>query len=173
MNSNNKIITQIILYTQKHRLIILGVFVAITIMFISIVIPILRPPQLRVSFLDVGQGDAILVRAPNGAELLIDAGPDQAVIEQLGQEKGFFDRTIDMILATHSDKDHIGGFSYVLDRYKVDTVIESEISSPTVTDRVFGEKVVQENTNVLKARTNERITLDPKHGVVVDRKSVV
>ena len=168
MNSNNKIITQIILYTQKHRLIILGVFVAITIMFISIVIPILRPPQLRVSFLDVGQGDAILVRAPNGAELLIDAGPDQAVIEQLGQEKGFFDRTIDMILATHSDKDHIGGFSYVLDRYKVDTVIESEISSPTVTDRVFGEKVVQENTNVLKARTNERITLDPKHGVVVD-----
>lgn len=155
-------------FFQKHALLCLGVFVGFAIAVAVITAPLLQKPQLRVVFLNVGQGDAIWIQAPNGRELLIDAGPDQSVLTELGKEKTFFDRSIDMILATHSDKDHIGGFSYVLDRYNISTVIESEISSPTLTDKTFNQKVIDEHSTKLTARTGERIILDQKHGVVLD-----
>lgn len=153
---------------QKNSILLLGFLISLAVLIMVNAIPLLSPPVLRVSFLDIGQGDAIWIQAPNGKELLIDSGPDQSVIDRLGEEKNFFDRTIDMILATHSDADHIGGFPYVLDRFKINTVIESEISSPTLIDRTFGQKVINEHVNKLTARTGERIVLDPKHGVVID-----
>lgn len=153
---------------QKNSIILLGFLISLAILIIINVIPLLSPQVLRVSFLDIGQGDAIWIQAPNGRELLVDSGPDQSIIDRLGEKKNFFDRTIDMILATHSDADHIGGFPYVLDRFKINTVIESEISSPTLIDRTFGQKIINEHSNKLTARTGERIILDPKHGVVVD-----
>src|SRR3989338_6682506 len=62
-----------------------------------------------VSVLDVGQGDAILIRTPQFKNILIDAGPDGAVIDRLGEELGFFDKTIDLFILTHPNLDHIGG----------------------------------------------------------------
>ncbi len=168
MLSYSRIINRIITYIQKHHLITLGVFVGIAVLIGDIAFSLLRPPRLQVAFLDIGQGDAIWVQAPNGRELLIDAGPDQSVLEMLGKEKSFFDNTIDMILATHSDKDHIGGFPYVFDRYKIPLVIESEISSPTITDKTFTERITAESSDRLLVRTGERIILDPKYGVVID-----
>ena len=168
MLSYSRIINRIIIYIQKNHLITLGVFVGIAILIGGIAFPLLQPPRLHIAFLDIGQGDAIWVQAPNGRELLIDAGPDQSVLEMLGNEKSFFDNTIDMILATHSDKDHIGGFPYILDRYRVSLVIESEISSPTITDKVFTEKITSELSDRLLVRAGERIVLDPKYGVVID-----
>lgn len=153
---------------QKNSMTLLSfLFIIALVVFIN-TIPLLSPQKLTVSFLDVGQGDAIWIQAPNGKELLIDAGPNQTVTDRLGEEKNFFDRTIDMILATHSDADHIGGFPYVFDRFVIKTVIKSEISSPTLIDRTFGKKVTSEQSQIVTARTGERIILDPKHGVVVD-----
>lgn len=168
MSSYPRIINRIIFYIQKHHLITLGVFVGIAVLIGSIAFPLLQSPRLHIAFLDVGQGDAIWIQAPNGRELLIDSGPDQSVLESIGKEKNFFDNTIDMILATHSDKDHIGGFPYIFDRYKVPLVIESEISSPTITDKIFTEKIKSESSDRLLVRSGERIVLDPKYGIVVD-----
>ncbi len=153
---------------QKNSIILLGFLVSLAALIMMNALPLLAPPTLHVAFLDIGQGDAIWIQAPNGRELLIDSGPDQSVIDRLGEEKNFFDRTIDVILATHSDADHIGGFPYVLDRFKVGTVVESEISSPTLIDRTFGQKVINEQANKLTARSGERIILDKNHGVVID-----
>lgn len=153
---------------QKNSMTLLSFLIIIALVIFINILPLLSPQKLTVSFLDVGQGDAIWVQAPNGKELLIDAGPNQIITDRLGEEKNFFDRTIDMILATHSDADHIGGFPYVFDRFIIKTVIESEISSPTLIDRVFEKKVALEGVHTLTARTGERIILDPKHGVVVD-----
>lgn len=155
-------------WLRKNSLAMLGIFVALAIAAGVYAFSLIDSSQLRIVFLDVGQGDAIWISAPNGRELLIDSGPDQSVIDQLGKEKSFFDRTIDMVLATHSDKDHIGGFPYVFDQFNIPLVIESEISSPTLIDKTFTNKVTTEQSKRLTARSGERIVLDPKHGVVVD-----
>lgn len=80
---------------------------------------------LTVTFLDVGQGDSIFIEAPNGNQLLIDGGANKSVLRKLGQVMPFYDRSIDVVLATHPDKDHIGGLPHVLDRYDIDFFLSS------------------------------------------------
>lgn len=90
---------------------------------------ILVPQQekLEVHFLDVGQGDAILIEAPGGIDMLIDGGPDRSVMRQLPRKIGLFDRTIDLVIATHPDKDHIAGLADVFEKYKISHLIESGV----------------------------------------------
>ncbi|MEY2665781.1 MAG: hypothetical protein RLZZ480_886, partial [Candidatus Parcubacteria bacterium] len=78
---------------------------------------------LVVSFLDVGQGDAVLIETPDGFEMLVDGGRDSSVLRELGKERSWFDREIDMVVATHPDLDHIAGLVDVLKRYKVNTIL--------------------------------------------------
>src|ERR1035437_10964672 len=84
---------------------------------------------LKVVFLDVGQGDSIYIEAPNGKQMLIDGGPDAKLLSSLAQVMPFADRSIDMIVATHPDADHIGGFPVLLDNYKVTSIIENGATS--------------------------------------------
>lgn len=86
---------------------------------------------LTVAFLDVGQGDAIFIEAPNGNQVLIDGGAGSAVFAPLGEMMPFYDRTIDIVVATHPDADHIGGLPEVLRRYEVDFFIDPGVSSDT------------------------------------------
>src|SRR3989338_157175 len=79
---------------------------------------------LMVAFLDVGQGDAIFIEAPNGNQILIDAGPNREVLEELGKIMPFYDRSINMVIVTHPDNDHIGGLPSVLENYKIDKKIK-------------------------------------------------
>jgi competence protein ComEC len=74
---------------------------------------------LGVVFLDVGQGDSIYIKSPVGNQILIDGGPNGKVLERLGQVMPFYDRTIDSVISTHPDLDHIGGLPSVMENYKV------------------------------------------------------
>lgn len=84
-------------------------------------------PAEKVVFLDVGQGDAILMQSGT-QQVLIDGGPDAAVLQRLGEELPWFDRTLEVVIATHPDKDHIGGLVHVLERYKVGLVVLPRVS---------------------------------------------
>ncbi|MBU2595723.1 MBL fold metallo-hydrolase [Patescibacteria group bacterium] len=84
--------------------------------------------ELVVNFLDVGQGDAILIQAPKG-EVLIDGGPGRQVLEELGEEMPFFDRKIELVIMTHPDADHINGLVEVLKNYQVDEVMETGVAN--------------------------------------------
>jgi competence protein ComEC len=80
--------------------------------------------RLHVVFLDVGQGDAIFIQTPSGKQVLIDGGPSETVLlSQLGRHMPFWDRTLDVVMLTHPDSDHITGLVGVLERYQVDTVV--------------------------------------------------
>lgn len=92
---------------------------------------------LTVAFLDVGQGDAIYIETPDGVQLLIDGGPDSSVLRELGDVIPFWDRTIDVILATHPDKDHIGGLVDVLGRYQVSKIFRTDNESDTAVSSAF------------------------------------
>jgi len=76
--------------------------------------------NLEVDFLDVGQGDATFIETPEGHQILIDGGPSSAVLQKLAERMPFWDRSIDVVLLTHPEKDHMQGILGVLERYKVD-----------------------------------------------------
>ncbi len=85
--------------------------------------------KLHVSFLDVGQGDAILIQTPDGQNILIDGGPDSQQINlELSKKLPFWDRTIDLVICTQPQADHVTGLVEVLHRYKVKQVLEPGVS---------------------------------------------
>ena len=89
------------------------------------------PSKLEVSFLDVGQGDAILVTTPSGKQMLIDGGPTHKILEEVSHHVSYFDRTIDVIVATHPDADHVTGLIPILEKYAVDTIVLSPSEGQT------------------------------------------
>lgn len=115
-------------------------------------------PLLSISFLDVGQGDAILIESPSGNDILIDGGPDRSVLRQLPKEMGILDRTIDLVIATHPDKDHIAGLVGVFERYAVGAYLESgvEHDSPFV-DSLNREVAEEPSLSTHAARRGMRI----------------
>lgn len=96
-----------------------------------------RPRVLTVAFLDVGQGDAILIESPAGRQMLVDGGRDRSVLRELGRELGPFDRSLDMIVATHPDADHIGGLPAVFAQYDVAHYLSPGIESDTNPSRAL------------------------------------
>jgi len=81
--------------------------------------------KLHVWFLDVGQGDAILIRAPDGRQILVDGGPSPAaLLDELGEVLPFWDRSLDLVVLTHGDADHVTGLVPLLERYKVTAAVD-------------------------------------------------
>jgi competence protein ComEC len=82
--------------------------------------------RLHVYFLDVGQGDAILVQTPDGRQILIDGGPNPtALLSELSAVMPFWDRSLDLVVLTHPDGDHLTGLLAALDRYQVGRVLDT------------------------------------------------
>lgn len=79
--------------------------------------------QLRLDLLNIGQGDAILVTLPGGERLLVDGGPEQTVLRELGEVMPFMDRRIDLVVLTHPHEDHVAGLVPVLRRYDVGVLL--------------------------------------------------
>jgi len=85
--------------------------------------------NMHVTFLDVGQGDSILIQMPNGQDIIIDGGPDlQKINLELSERLPFWDRTIDFVVCTQPQADHVTGLVEVLQRYKVKQVLEPGVS---------------------------------------------
>ena len=121
-----------------------------------------RSSTLTVSFLDVGQGDSIYIESPTGTSVLIDGGPTASVLRQLGTEMPWYDRTIDLIIPTHPDADHIGGLIDVLGRYRTSIILESSVGGNTATWKMFrqiAQSVHQTGTRVIQAQRGQIIDL--------------
>lgn len=85
--------------------------------------------RLHVYFLDVGQGDAVLIQAPDGRQILVDGGPSPtALLSELGATLPFWDRSLDLVVLTHPDGDHITGLIPLLDRYRVARVLDTHLT---------------------------------------------
>jgi competence protein ComEC len=87
--------------------------------------------ELTIYFFDVGQGDAILIRTPAHQNILIDGGPDNALITKIGQALPFYDRQIDLMVLTHPHDDHLFGLVEVLRRYRVKQILATGILHTT------------------------------------------
>ena len=116
--------------------------------------------RLHVTFADVGQGDAVFITTPGGAQIMVDGGPDPVGATRLvASELGFWDRSIDLVVLTHPHSDHVAGLTEVLRRYDVSHVLERETtyesSQYTAWRRVLGE----EDAIVTQAQAGQLIAL--------------
>lgn len=98
-------------------------------------------PKNKVVFLDVGQGDSILLQ--NGTrQVLIDGGPGMKVLERLAEEMPWFDHTIEVLILTHPQRDHMEGLLHVIGRYSVEAVILPKAQSSSRDFEVFVREIV-------------------------------
>jgi len=102
---------------------LLFVAVAFLLVFIIGQIP---DDKLHVYFLDVGQGDSIYVRTMYNYDILIDGGPDNKVLSELGEVMPFWDRKIDLVILSHPHADHITGLIDVASRYQIGEIIATD-----------------------------------------------
>src|SRR3989344_706505 len=114
----------------KVRFAVLTVLFLITIFSIYLVFQESKQGILTVAFLNIGQGDSIFIEAPSGNQVLIDGGPGKGVLRELSKVMPFYDRSIDVVIATHADQDHVGGLPDVLKKYKVNLFMEPGLSGP-------------------------------------------
>ena len=114
---------------------------------------------LEVTFLDVGQGDAIFIETPQRNQILIDGGPNSAILEKLNTRMPFWDRTIDLIILTHPESDHLTGLIEVLKRYKVENILWTGIIKDTNEYQEWEKLVENEDAEIKIAQAGQRINL--------------
>lgn len=114
---------------------------------------------LTVAVLDVGQGDSIFIESPTGVQIIVDGGPDNSLLRELPAVMGSFDRSIDAIIETHPDADHIAGFVDLLKRYRVGAFVEPGISKETLTWEALQQEVSAQKIPHLIARRGMALAL--------------
>jgi competence protein ComEC len=78
---------------------------------------------VKMTYLDIGQGDATFIEFPDGQQMLVDCSEDARVIEALGRVMPYYDKQIDYLMITHPDLDHYGGCTEVLKRFDVKNIV--------------------------------------------------
>ncbi|OIP96243.1 hypothetical protein AUK40_05160 [Candidatus Wirthbacteria bacterium CG2_30_54_11] len=112
------------------------------------------------TFLNVGQGDSELIETVHGRQVLVDGGPGDQVLQELGEVMGSMDRSLDMVILTHPHDDHVGGLIPVLERYAVDYVVESDQSAETsAIMKKWNQAVADEGAEVVFPQTGLSIDL--------------
>ncbi len=115
---------------------------------------------MKVAFIDVGQGDSIFIQAPNGVQMLVDGGRGAKVLGELSRLMPFGDKTIDVVIGTHPDADHIGGLVNVLENYEVENFVESGARSNSKVFQNLENKINEEKSKRILGRADMRIILD-------------
>jgi competence protein ComEC len=131
--------------------------------------------RVRITVLDVGQGDAILVDADRGARMLIDGGPDpDRLLVALDAHVPAWDRRIDLLVLTHPHEDHVAGMALLLERYRVSRVVEPGMRGPGPGYRAWVDELATEGRSASRLATGDAFTLDDVRFEVLwpDRGSV-
>lgn len=101
--------------------------------------------DLKVYFFDVGQGDAEYIKNPNGTDILIDGGPDNSVLNELGKAMDFGDHEINLVILSHPHADHLTGLLEVIRRYKVDEIWETGVDYTSRTYDTWKAEIRKQN----------------------------
>ncbi|MFA6274391.1 MAG: ComEC/Rec2 family competence protein [Candidatus Paceibacterota bacterium] len=145
--------------SKKYLLLILVLILLVGNFFIYKTIWENSHRQFTFAVLDVGQGDAIFIESPTGTQLLIDSGPPRKILGALQKVMSPFDRSIDAIIITHPDADHIGGFTDVLKNYKVGRVFDPGIISDSKTYQNLENEIQNQKIPNLLARKGMKLDL--------------
>lgn len=115
----------------------------------------------RVTVLDIGQGDAILIEGSRGGRLLVDGGPDpERLLIELDRRIPPWDRRIDAIVLSHPHEDHVAGLALLLDRYRVTAVFEAGTRGLGPGYAAWTDWLTQEESTRLVLAAGDRLAVD-------------
>ncbi|MBI2859711.1 MAG: ComEC/Rec2 family competence protein [Chloroflexi bacterium] len=130
-------------------------------MYIWSAVPWTAGDRLKVDFLDVGNGDAILITTPHGREVLVDGGPDpEGIIVDLGTAMPKGRNKIDLVVLTHPHADHLTGLIPVLQRFEVGAVLERAAPYGSATYKEWRETITRRGIPLIVAEQGQTIMLD-------------
>jgi competence protein ComEC len=145
-------------YLLSTKLLITGLALAVVLAWIAA----LQMPdgRLHVHFLDVGQGDAVFIQCPNGQQILVDGGPSPSVLlSHLGRRMPFWDHSLDLVVLTHPEEDHLGGLLEVLARYDVGLVLDSGQECTSATCDAWRSLIEEKEIPYRRAEAGMGLTL--------------
>lgn len=131
--------------------ILLALFLCAIILFLALSLNA-RKNGLQIVFLNVGQGDAILI-SQGSTQTLIDGGKDgKLILEKLARYVPFWDRTIENVILTHPDQDHLGGLIEVAKTYQIKTVLETADRNDSQADKYWEQLISEKNIEKIDAK---------------------
>ncbi len=125
----------------------------------SLIFSLVGGDILEITFFDIGQGDSIFIETPSGKQILIDGGPDKSILEKLNQEIPFYDKSIDLVILTHPDADHLTGLISVLEYYQINQILTSGFKKDTVIYQKWKKLIQEKNIPLELAQSGQRIFL--------------
>lgn len=140
---------------KKQTLIIIFLLFAVTLACFAIFWP---DNKVHLIACDVGQGDAILI-THGFDQILVDGGPNDRVLGCLARNMPFWDRTIELVVNTHPDKDHLNGLNLVIQRYSVKYLITNSIAVDSQLFQEFHQQVKERKIKVYSPVQGEEIKL--------------
>ncbi|MBL7150302.1 MAG: MBL fold metallo-hydrolase [Candidatus Pacebacteria bacterium] len=149
--------------TKNFSFFILGVLFSLNILAWIAVYGLSKPQLLAVNFFDVGQGDAILIVSPQRHQILIDGGPGPAILEKLAAEMPFYDRSLDLIILTHPERDHISGLIEVLKRYEVENILWTGVVRNSSEYEEWIKLIKEEKAKIFIAKFGQKIICPGSH----------
>ncbi len=151
---------------RPHPVALAAVAITLLAVVLSPVLHTLPDGNLHVAFLDVGQGDAVLITTPHGEQMLVDGGPSAVTLSQrLGEEMPFWDHSLDVMVSTHPDSDHLTGLVDTVQRLAVDSVLVSDMHGNSALAKAWRRTLALGHSRVITADAGMRIQLDD--GVLV------
>ncbi|MCX6752677.1 MAG: ComEC/Rec2 family competence protein [Candidatus Nomurabacteria bacterium] len=151
---------------KKYNLFLLTLFLLISNIFLFHLDWQNSHKKLTFAMLDVGQGDGLFIESPTGTQVMFDGGPARSVLGPLARVMSPFDKSIDAIVITNPDADHIGGFLDILKNYKVGVVFESGALTDSKTYQNFKEEIKKQKIPNILAKRGMR--LDIGGGAFID-----
>ncbi len=143
----------------SYRNLLFGAFVGAGLLFG--IIKFYPDGKLHLVFCNVGQGDAIYVKFPSGADMLMDAGPDsKKILTCLGNHMPFYDRKIDMVFLSHPQLDHYGGMAEVVSRYEVKYFVSSFNVKKFPQLKKLNDLLTQKHTVLKNIASGQTISID-------------
>jgi competence protein ComEC len=97
--------------------------------------------NLKLYFLDIGQGDSTLVVTPDNFTILIDGGPDNSVLSKLSEVLPFYINKLNLVILTHPDKDHVGGLADVSKNFDIEYVMYTDSTGKSYEYEMFMDNV--------------------------------
>lgn len=117
----------------------------------------------EISFLDVGQGDSILINSAKQQQILVDGGPDNTILGKLSSKLPPNDHHIEMIILTHPHEDHITGLFFVFENYNIDKLLIPKISESNILLENLIDLATQQKTEIIFAHFPQRIQFEQYH----------